>query len=262
MTLVRGRLFTDADNETAPPVAVINEAMAQAFWPGANPIGEHVRLTRSAKTWATVVGVVADARTESLKDAGVPELYASAYQKPAKHLAILLRGPLDAAAFGDRVREEVQRVDDTLPVYDARPLTRTVSASLAQRRFSMEIVGLFAVTALLLAGLGIYGVAAFMVTERTREFAVRLALGADPSAIVRSVVGQGLALMAQGAAVGVVGAAVLSRVMTRVLYGVRPTDPITFAAGLVIVIAVGLCACYIPAQRITTIDPAVALRSE
>jgi putative ABC transport system permease protein len=262
MTLERGRLFTDFDNETAPGVAVINEAMARKFWPGADPLGEHVKLSRSATSWTVVVGIVADARTESLKDAGVPEIYASAYQKTAKHLAIFLRGQVDAATTPDYVREQVQLVDATLPVFGAQMLDDTVAGSLAARRFSMEVVGMFAVTALLLAGLGIYGVISYIVSDRTREIGVRLALGAERRTILRMVLGQGFGLTMVGAAVGLACALVVSQLMAGLLYGVRPTDPATFAIVVVLLVSVALFACYIPARRAVRIDPMIALRFE
>jgi predicted permease len=262
MTLERGRLFTDFDNETAPGVAVINEAMARKFWPGADPLGEHVKLSRSATSWTVVVGIVADARTESLKDAGVPEIYASAYQKTAKHLAIFLRGQVDAATTPDYVREQVQLVDATLPVFGAQMLDDTVAGSLAERRFSMEVVGMFAVTALLLAGLGIYGVISYIVSDRTREIGVRLALGAERRTILRMVLGQGFGLTMAGAAVGLACALVVSQLMAGLLYGVRPTDPATFAIVVVLLVSVALFACYIPARRAVRIDPMIALRFE
>ena len=262
MRLVRGRLFTEFDNDTAPGVAVINEAMARMFWPTEDPIGQRVKLSRSAAAWTTIEGVIADARTESLEDAGVPQIYASAYQKPAKHLAIFIRGPVDAAAVPDQVRAQVQLIDDTLPVYGAQLLTDTVAGSLTERRFSMEIVALFAATALLLAGLGIYGVMSYMIVERTSEIGIRLALGAEPSTILLSLLRQGSGLAISGAAVGLICAAAVSRVMSGLLYGVRPTDPITFGVVLAVLIAVALCACYISARRAAGIDPMLALRSE
>ncbi|HEX7140607.1 MAG TPA: FtsX-like permease family protein, partial [Vicinamibacterales bacterium] len=262
MTRLRGRLFTNFDNETAPGVAVINEAMARTFWPDANPLGQHVKLSRSATSWTTIVGVVADARTESIRDSSVPEIYASAYQKPAKHLAIFLRGQLDVATTPDRVREQVQLVDDTLPVFGAQMLRETVAASLAERRFSMEIVGLFASTALLLAGLGIYGVLSYIVGERAREIGIRLALGAERRTILRMVLRQGFELTLAGAAFGVACALVVSHLMAGLLYGVRPTDPATFAGVTALLVGVALCACYIPARRAIRIDPMVALRHE
>jgi predicted permease len=260
MTVVRGRLFTDFDDENAPGVAVVNEAMARIFWPGATPVGQHVKLSRSATSWTTIVGVVADARTESLKDAGIPEVYASAYQRTEKHLAIFLRGQFDIAAMADRVRAQVQLVDDTLPVYGAQALHETVAMSLAERRFSTAMVGLFALTALLLAALGIYGVIAYDVSERTHEIGIRVALGAERRTIVRMVLREGVTLVLFGAAVGLACAAGLSRSMAGVLYGVRPIDPPTFVAVPVLLITVAVLACYVPARRATRVDPLIALR--
>ncbi len=262
MALLRGRLFTNFDNETTPGVAVINDAMARALWAGANPLGQHVKLSRSARSWTTVVGIVADARTESLRNAGVPEIYASAYQKSAKHLAILLRGQLDIATTPDRVREQVQLVDDTLPVFGGQMLSETVAASLASWRFSMEVVGLFAATALLLAGLGIYGVISYIVSERAREIGIRLALGAERRTILRMIMREGFELTLAGAAFGLVCALIVSHLMAGFLYGVRPTDPATFASVAVLLVVVALWATFIPARRAIRVDPMVALRHE
>jgi len=262
MTAQRGRSFTNFDDEAAPGVAVINAAMARAFWPHEDPLGKRVKLSRAATSWTTVVGVVADARTESLLDADVPVIYASAYQKPAKHLAVFLRGRLDATAIPERVREQIQAVDPTLPVFGARTLGETVAASLAERRFAMEMVGLFAMTALLLAGLGIYGVISYLVGERTHEIGIRLALGAERRTILRMVLRQGLTLAMTGTAVGLGCALIVSRLMAGLLYGVRPTDPPTFAGVALLLAAGALLACYVPARRAVRIDPMTALRSE
>jgi putative ABC transport system permease protein len=264
MTLLRGRLFTDFDDERAPGVAVINDAMARLFWPGENPVGRHVRLSRSATAtaWTTIVGIVADARTESLNDADVPAIYASAYQRVEKHLAIFLRGQFDVAAMADRVREQVQLVDDTLPVYGAQTLNETVSVALGERRFSTAMVGLFALTALLLAALGIYGVMSYSVSERTHELGIRLALGAGPGTIARMVLRQGGTLVLVGAIVGLACAGGVSRAMAGVVFGVRPIDAPTFAVVAVLLIAVAMLACYIPARRATRVDPIVALRND
>jgi predicted permease len=262
MTLLRGRLFCDFDNEKAPEVAVINEAMAQTYWPNEDPLGKHLKLSRRASSWTTVVGIVADARTESLEDARVPQIYASLYQKGAHHLAIFLRGHLDHAAIPGEVREQVQSVDATLPVFGAQTVNETVSASLSERRFSMEIVALFALTALLLAGLGIYGVISYIVSERTHEIGIRLALGAERRTIQQMVLRQGLRLALAGAAVGLVCALIVSHLMAGLLYGVRPTDPLTFVGVALLLIGVALLACYIPARRAIRVDPLVALRHE
>jgi putative ABC transport system permease protein len=160
------------------------------------------------------------------------------------------------------LREQVQSVDPELPVFGAQTLTETVSESLAERRFSMRIVALFALTALLLAGLGIYGVISFIVNERTHEFGIRLALGAQSQNILRMVLRQGLGLAIAGAAVGLVCALIVSHLMAGLLYGVRPTDPLTFAGVAVLLIGVALLACYVPARRAIRVDPLVALRYE
>jgi putative ABC transport system permease protein len=262
MTLLRGRLFSDLDDENAPPVAVINEAMARAYWPAENPLGKKLKLSRKASAWTTVIGVVADARTESLEDPRIPQIYTSLYQKGAHHLAIFLRGNLDASSIPDEVREQVQSADPTLPVFGAQELDDTVSAALSARRFSMEMTAMFALAALLLAGLGIYGVISYMVSERTHEIGIRLALGARRGNVLGIVLRQGLNLALTGSAVGLVGALIVSHLMAGLLYGVKPTDPLTFASVAILLIGVALLACYLPARRATKVDPIVALRCE
>ena len=262
MTLRRGRMFTDLDRDNTEAVAVINEAMAQTLWPNEDPIGKHVKLSRRAEAWTTIVGVLANARTESLENTNVPQIYTDLYQRGAKHLAIFLRGHLDTAAIPEQVRKEVQSVDPTLPVFGAEMLAQTVSEALDQRRFSLEIVALFALTALLLAAIGIYGVISFLVNERTHEIGIRLALGAERKNILQMILRRGLALAVTGAAVGLIGAILVSYLMRNVLYEVAPTDPITFAVVVLIFISVALVACYLPARRATKVNPMVALRYE
>jgi predicted permease len=271
MTLLRGRLFGESDDENAPPVALINEAFARTYWPNENPVGRRVELPiagdrfagdRSSLTWNSVVGVIADARTESLADSSVPQMYLNLYQRTAKDWAIFLRGQLDTAAIPVELREQVQSVNPELPVFGAQTLDDVLSASLSERRSSMEIVGLFALTALLLAGLGIYGVISYIVSERTHEIGIRLALGAQGRNILRMIFRQGLSLAIAGAAVGLIGALIVSRLMAGLLYGVRPTDPLTFAGVALLLIGVALLACYIPARRAIRVDPLVALRYE
>ena len=262
MTARRGRVFTAFDSETTPAVAVINEAMARTFWPNGDPIGAHVKLSRLPSAWTTIVGIIADARTETLADASVPQIYASAYQKPSKHLAIFLRGPIDTAATADRVRDIVQSLDPTLPVFGAEPLTNAVSASLAARRFAMQIVELSALTALLLAALGIYGVMSYTIAARTQEIGIRLALGAPRERMLAEIVSPGLTLAIAGTVVGVLCAAVVARLMARVLYGIRPLDPMTFAGVPIALVIVAALACSIPARRALRIDPLLALRCD
>jgi predicted permease len=266
MPLLRGRLLGEFDDEKAPPVAVVNKAFARTYWPNADPVGKRLKLPdpgdASSFSWTTVVGVLADARTESLAEVAFPRIYLALYQRRANDLAIFLRGRLDTAAIPIQLRAQVQSVNPELPVFDAQTLNETVSASLSERRFSTEMVGLFALTALLLAGLGIYGVISYIVNERTHEIGIRMALGAESRNILAIVLRQGLRLAIAGAAIGFVCALIVSRLMAGLLYGVRPTDPLTFAGVEVLLLGIALLACYIPARRAIHIDPLVALRYE
>ncbi|HXW55306.1 MAG TPA: ABC transporter permease [Candidatus Cybelea sp.] len=260
--LLRGRLFNDFDTDKTPFVAVINEAFAHTFWPHEDPLGQRFKETRAGSAWTTVVGIIADARTESLAEAHVPQLYLDLYQTHGKHLAIFLRGRLDTAAIPGELRGEVEGIDPSLPVFGTQTLDQTLDASLAERRFSMEMIALFALAALLLASLGIYGVISYLVSERTHEIGIRMALGAQRGNILRMVLDHGLRLAIVGAAVGLVGAVVVSELMAGMLYGVRPTDPLTFVGVASLLVTVAVLASYIPARRAVRIDPIVALRDE
>ena len=258
--LQRGRLFNELDNEETPAVAVINEAFARTYWPKEDPLGRRFKSTRTGSPWIAVVGVVANARTESLAEGEVPQVYLDLYQTGAKRLAIFLRGHLDAGAIPGEVRQEVESVDPTLPVFDAQTLKETVAASLAARRFSMEMITVFALTALLLASLGIYGVISYIVSERTHEIGIRIALGATRGNILGTVLLQGLQLAIAGAVVGLVGALIVSHLMAGLLYGVRPTDPLTFVGVAILLMGVALLASCLPARRAMRVDPMCALR--
>ncbi|MBV8630639.1 MAG: ABC transporter permease [Silvibacterium sp.] len=266
MTLLRGRLFVDQDLEDTPSIAVINQAAARTYWPDQDPVGKRVRssddLGRARPEWTTIVGVIADARTESLADAGIPQIYLDIYQRPAKFLAFYLRGHVDPATISAQVRTQIQTVDPELPVFRAETLDDVLSSSLSVRRFSMEMVALFAATALLLASLGIYGTISFLVNEQSREIAIRLALGAQRRDILQMVLLQGLTLTAVGAGVGLVGAFIVSHLMTGLLYGISPYDLSTFAGVTAVVTAVAIAASYVPALRAMRLDPITTLRSE
>jgi putative ABC transport system permease protein len=262
MTLLRGRLFVDQDLEATPSIAVINQAAARAYWPNQDPVGKRVRLEPDKPDWTTIVGVIADARTESLADAGIPQLYLDIYQHPYKFLALYLRGQVDPAAISAQVRTQVQAVDPNLPVFHAGTLNDVLSSSLSVRRFSMEMVALFAATALLLAALGIYGTISFLVNEQSREIAIRLALGAQRRNILTMVLRQGLTLAAAGAGVGLVGALIVSHLMAGLLYGVSPYDLSTFAGVTAVLTAVAITASYLPALRAMRLDPITTLHSE
>jgi putative ABC transport system permease protein len=266
--LLRGRLFSDQDNENAPLVAVINEAFARAYWPDGDPLGKRLKSGRRGASWTTVVGVIADARTESLEENSVPKIYKCLFQQSDndvnahKELVLFLRGRLDPARIPDEARVAVQSINPELPVFGAAKLTDVVSGSLSQRRFSMEMVLLFALTALLLAGLGIYGTISYLVGERTQEIGIRLALGAQRASILKDVLREGMGLALMGTAVGLAGALILSYWMEGLLYGVRPADPATFLAVAGLLLGVALMACCIPGRRAMRVDPLTALHHE
>jgi putative ABC transport system permease protein len=272
MTLMRGRIFNDRDFEGTPEVAVINQAAARTFWPNQDPVGQRIHLRtgnlgnrellKSTQPWTTIVGVIADARTESLADTVVPKIYRSVYQHPEKGLVIFLRGQIDPRTIAAQVREQVQSVDSELPVFHPQTLDAVLSTSLSIRRFSMQMVAFFAATALLLAGLGIYGTISYIVGEQKHEIAIRLAIGAERSDILKLVLRRGLGLAAAGVALGVAGALIVSHLMAGLLYGVSPVDLPTFAAVTVALTAVALAASYIPALRAMRLDPITTLRAE
>jgi predicted permease len=270
MPLLRGRLFNDQDLEHSPQVAVINQAAARTYWPNQDPLGKRVRLPLDARgplstskpPWTTIVGVIADARTESLADAAIPQIYLSSYQQTSKDLAIFLRGQLDPSGIPAQLREQIQTVDPTLPVFHAETLDDVLSTSLSVRRFSMAMVAFFAATALLLTGLGIYGTISYVVNEQRREIAIRLALGAERGNILKMVLRRGLGLAAAGVGLGVAGALIVSHLMAGLLYGVAPTDLPTFAGVTLVLTTVALAASCIPALRAMRLDPITSLHSE
>jgi putative ABC transport system permease protein len=262
MTLLRGRLFVDGDLDDTPAIAVINQAAARTYWPGQNPVGKRIRLRAAKPDWTTVVGVITDARTESLADAAVPQVYLDIYQEPARDLAFFLRGQLDPGAIEAQVRAHVQAVDPELPVFRAETLNEVLATSLSVRRLSMVMVALFAGTALLLAGLGIYGTISYLVNEQRREIAIRLALGAQRRDILGMVLRRGLGLVAVGAGVGLVGAVIVARLMSGLLFGVAPGDLLTFGGVTVVLVVVALVASYVPALRAMRLDPNSALHAE
>lgn len=270
MQLERGRIFSDEDLENTPMVAVINQAAARTYWPNQDPLGKRVRLrldprellSSAEPAWTTIVGVIADARTESLADAAIPQIYRSVYQHPAKSLAIFLRGQLDPSVISAQAREQVQSADATLPVFQAETLDDVLSTSLSVRRFSMEMVAFFAATALLLAGLGIYGTISYVVNEQRREIAIRLALGAQRDHILTMVLRRGVGLAAAGVGLGVAGALIVAHLMAGLLFGVSSTDLPTFAGVTLALTTVALAASYIPALRAMRLDPITTLHSE
>jgi predicted permease len=262
--LIRGRFFTDADDRKGAQVAIIDSALAERYFGSRDPVG--LRMKRggpAAQTpWMTVVGVVGNIKTDGFDQPDQPHLYLPVFQNPPYAMAFYLRSDVAPLSLTAALREQVKAVDKDLPLFGETTMEHVIAESVSRRRFAMQVVGLFGILALLLAAVGIYGVIAYSVTQRTREIGIRVALGASRTAILRWVLKQGMYLIAGGIASGVLGALVLTRLLRTLLFGVRPTDIVTYIALSVLLTIVALVACYIPARRATKVDPLVALRYE
>jgi predicted permease len=263
--LVRGRLIEHSDDNKAPGVLVVNEAFAKRFFPNGEAIGKRIRLGKLTADfpWGTVVGVVGDVRNFTLDEAPLPTMYWPVTQiRETPSLAIVVRTQSDPAAFTSPVRDAIAQIDATQPIYDMQTLDQLVGKSLGQRRFTLTLMVLFGIIALVLSAIGIYGVMAFAVAQRTQEIGIRMALGARAIDVLKMVVGSGMFLAAVGVGVGLIGAFALTRLMASLLFGVSPTDVVTFGLVTVGLLIVALLACYYPARRATKVDPLVALRYE
>jgi putative ABC transport system permease protein len=268
MKLVRGRFFTDADNENAPLSAVINETMAKRYWPNEDAIGKRFHLGTADRPWITIVGLVGQVRHNAVTETQRAEMYvphaqwAAAGASAPRGMTFVLRTSGDPLAVLGYVRETVRSLDPNLPLAEVQTLERVADDSLSQARFTTTLLALFAVLALTLATIGIYGVISLLVTRRRQEIGIRMALGARPGSILTMVVRRGMTLAGVGVLLGLVGAVLLTRVLTSLLYGVTRFDPVTFAIVPVVLALVALLACLIPAGRAATVDPVVALREE
>jgi predicted permease len=259
----RGRAFTPADDDAQPHVAIVNEELARRTWPGQDPLGRSVRTRSNDSIPRTVVGVAANVHTQGVEAPFQPELYVPYGQMSGNGYRphqLVVRTAGEGAGVVAAIRREVAALDNTQPVTDVRPLAEVVGRPQAQRRFLSVLLGTFGALALTLAAVGIYGVVAYSVAQRTREFGVRLALGAPRRGILRLVLGQGLALALGGIALGTVGALGLTRFLSALLYGVKATDAPTFVAVGSSLAVVAVAAACIPASRAASVDPAVALR--
>jgi len=264
IALVSGRYIDERDSDQSPPVAVVDETLARTYWPNEHAVGK--RLHRggvgSTAPWVTVVGVVRHVRYRTLEAQSRIEVYWPETQNPAQSLSLAIRTSSDPLQLATAVQKEVAAVDPEQPVYQIRTMDELVEGSLVGRRLSMLLLSIFAGAALLLAAVGIYGIMAYWVSQRSNEMGIRMALGATRGMVLRMVVGEGLLLTLVGLGVGLVAAAGLARLMTSLLYGVPPSDPVTFLAVSLLLTGVALLASYIPARRATKVDPMVALRYE
>jgi putative ABC transport system permease protein len=258
-----GRLFDDHDGSTSP-VVMINQTMAHKFWPGENPIGCRIKLSATPERapWFTVVGVVGDVRTFGLDAEPRAEVYRTYAVNPLGAPILVIRTRTDAAAMVETLGATVRGVDPEIPTYDMYAMEALVERSTVQRRFVMMLLTGFALAALLLAGVGIYGTISQAVAQRTQEIGVRMALGASPVSMLAMVFGDGMRLAAAGLAAGWIAAAALSGLMRSLLFEVKPLDPLVFGSGALVLAVFAMLACYVPARRATRVDPMIALRQD
>ena len=259
--ILKGRAFTERDVSGAPSVYIINETLARRFWPNENPLGKQVRYN-DRDPWGEIVGVVEDIKYDGLHLDSTPHLFEPYLQNAWQFLSITIRSHLDQSSLLPAVRRELSALDPNLPISNIKTMDDVMSQSLAMRRFVLLLFSLFAGLALLLASVGIYGVLSASVAQRTREMGIRRALGATTRDVWRLVVGQGMRLVVLGLVAGFISALVLNRFIEKLLFGVRPKDPLTYAVIGLVFIGVGLLACWLPARRATRVDPLIVLRSE
>jgi putative ABC transport system permease protein len=262
--LVRGRTFSAADNAEAPRVVVINETMARRFWPGQDPIGRRFKYggAQSQAPWMSIIGVVADMRRTGYDNPVRYETFLPYMQRTTGALTLVVRTAGDPLAAVTAVRGAVRALDRDQPVFEVLTMDQLLANMVAQRRFSMTLLGTFAGLALVLGLVGVYGVTAYLVAQRTREVGLRIALGARPGQLVRMVVGQGMAVAGVGMAIGLAGAIAVARLMAGLLYEVSPLDVATLASVLVLLALATLVANWLPARRAARIEPLVALRAD
>ena len=274
LPLIRGRDIAASDDSRAPGVVLINERAAATYWPGEDPIGKRITFDgdkNNPPMWLTIIGIVKDAKQYDWAGVPDPEVYLAALQNrdflgdSGSHIAyitLVVRTSGDPASYASAVKETVWSFDRNLPTSEVFTMDHVVADANAEPRFEMLLLGVFAVVALVLAAVGIYGVMSYSVSRRTHEIGIRLSLGASRGEVLRMVVRQGMALALSGAVAGLIGALLLSRLLTGMLYGVRPNDPLTFGGVAALLGFVALLATYVPARRATRIDPMVALRYE
>ena len=261
--LITGRNFTDSDTYKTKPVAVIDQTLARRYWPGQNPLGQELKFGFGRGLQGlTIVGVAGDIKSDGFEAPSVPHIYVALGQFAPINAVVFLRSRRDAEELGQAVRREVESINLNVPVHSISSMDQIIARSVADRRFALELLGVFAAVALLLAAIGIYGVMSYSFSQRTHEVGIRVALGAQRLHILRMALAEGMRIVVIGLAAGLVGAAIMTRFFRSMLFEVGMTDPITFLSVSAILAGVALFACYIPARRATRVDPLVALRQE
>jgi putative ABC transport system permease protein len=260
--LRRGRLFTAQDDIKAGPVILVNETFVKKYLPGQTPIGQRLHLGGDDKETHEIIGVVADVKNDDLEEMVDPTAYLPYAQNIYRTMNLVIRGTQDPTRLVSAVRSEVRALDPSLPVSNVKTLSQMINERISPKRLMTYILAVFALSALLLASVGIYGVMSYAVTQRTQEIGIRMALGAQAADVLKLVLRNGMSLALIGVAIGLAGAFALTRLLASLLFQVTPTDTVTFAGVAMSLIVVALLACYIPARRATKVDPLVALRDE
>lgn len=261
--MLRGRDFSAHDTADAPAVVIINQTLARTFWPGQNPLGRHLTYSWGTLIPVEVVGVVGDARLVTLSDDDIrPAIYCPQLQQPHNAMTFVIKTAGDPAGWASAARGAIHQIDPNQPLSDIEPLEAVLADSLARPRLVALLLAIFGGAALLLAAIGIYGVMMYIVTARTQEIGVRVALGASQARVLRLVVGQAMAMAGLGIAIGMAGALALTHLLGTLLYGVTPTDPLTFTAVALLLALVAAAASLLPARRAAAVDPMVAMRAE
>ena len=262
--LLQGRFFNDLDTEKSSQVIVIDERMARNYWPDRNPLGTRIKFgsVESDNPWMTVVGVVGSVKQYDLESESRVTMYLPAALGHGSTMYLVARTNVLPSSLVASITSEARSMDPNIPIFDVKTMDQRVSESLGRRRFAMLALGVFAGLALLLAIIGVYGVISYSVAQRTSELGIRLALGARQIDVLRLVLSGGLKLALIGIAAGVVLSFAVTRFLSSLLFGVRATDLLTFSALSILLVAVSLVACYLPARRATKVDPLVALRYE
>ena len=264
ISLVRGRFFEARDSDTAPPVTVVDESLAQTYWPNQDPIGKrlHPGGRQSQTPWVTVIGVVRHVRNRTLEARSRVEVYWPENQRPSRGMTLAVLASGNPMNLAPTIQREVGAIDPDLPVYRVRTMTEVMGDSLQRRRLALILLAVFAGLALLLAGVGIYGVTSYGVAQRQREIGLRMALGADRGQVMRMMIRRGMGTIAVGLALGVILALSLTRLMSGLLFAVRASDPLALGGAALLLTAAALFAIVIPARRAAKLDPMVALRNE
>ena len=263
--LLKGRLFDTGDRAGGPLVAIVNEAFVRTYYPGEEVLGRRIRWASGDGAWITIVGVVADVRGLSLDQGEVPAVhmpYSQEINTWRRWMDVGVRADGNAAALAASLRKEIAAIDKNVPVARVRLMDDVLATSVAERRFNLLLLGAFALIAVALAAAGTYGVMAYLVTQRTREIGVRLAVGATPADVFRLIVGRGVLLAVIGIAFGLGAAAMLSRALESMLFNVDPVDVWTFGLSAIVLLAAAVAASFVPARRAARMDPLIALRSE